>query len=170
MEQYGTVWNIGGCWPWKNKKDLTTIFLLDFRHVHGQWIAGGKNKMHGFGLTIWGSKMLRQSQVVKMSLTLIGGRVSAEGKIRSQFASILESMTSFEEKSEMCTLLSPGAVAGGVAAGLVATKPLPSLTSTNSSEAVACAEELVNNIKRADSGAQVAAMGGKLKTGSLPTA
>lgn len=112
---------------------------------------------------------LAPGKVVKMSLTLIGGRVSAEGKIRAQFASILESMNSFQEKSEMCTLLSPGAIAGGVAAGLVATKPLPSL-SNSSSGAVACAEELVNNIKRADSGAQVAAMGGKLKTGSLPTA
>jgi len=104
-----------------------------------------------------------------MSLTLIGGRVSAEGKILAQFASILESMKSFQENSEMCTLLSPGAIAGGVAAGLVATKPLPSLTNSSSVASVACAEELVNNIKRDDSASQVAAMGGKLKTGSLPT-
>ena len=104
-----------------------------------------------------------------MSLTLIGGRVSAQGKVRAQFASILDSMKSFQEKSEMCTLLSPGAIAHAAAAGLVATKPLPSLTNS-SSGAVACAEELVKNIKRDDSGAQVAAMGGKLKTGSLPTA
>ncbi|CAL1157378.1 unnamed protein product [Cladocopium goreaui] len=112
---------------------------------------------------------LAPGKVVKMSLTLIGGRVSAQGKVRAQFASILDSMKNFQENSEMCTLLSPGAIAGGVAAGLVATKPLPSLTNS-SSGAVACAEELVKNIKRDDSGAQVAAMGGKLKTGSLPTA
>lgn len=112
---------------------------------------------------------LAPGKVVKMSLTLIGGRVSAQGKVRAQFASILDSMKSFQEKSEMCTLLSPGAIAHAAAAGLVATKPLPSLTNS-SSGAVACAEELVKNIKRDDSGAQVAAMGGKLKTGSLPTA
>ena len=104
----------------------------------------------------------------KISLTLIGGRVSAEGQIKAQFGQIFDHVKIFAEKSEMCTLLSPGAVAGGVAGGLVATKAIPSLVSSDAHGAVACAEELVNNIKAGDT-SSIAALGGKLVTKALPT-
>eukprot|EP00438_Fugacium_kawagutii_P018249 Skav231331 [mRNA] locus=scaffold819:87927:88769:- [translate_table: standard] len=108
----------------------------------------------------------RLGQVSNISLTLIGGRVSAEGKIRAQFASILEKMNTFQQKSEMCTLLSPGAVAGGVAGGVVSTQALPSLTSEKQ-PAVACADELVNHIQ--ENAGEVTKLGGKLATFQLPT-
>ncbi|CAE7375988.1 unnamed protein product [Symbiodinium natans] len=113
-------------------------------------------------------KVLSPDQVMNMSLTLMGGRVSAEGQIKKQFASILEGnlLSEFQEKSEMCTLLGPSA-AGMVTGGLVSTSSLSLLNSTG--VPVACAEELMQQLNVPDTSTNdILGLGGRVSTHPLP--
>ena len=104
--------------------------------------------------------------LLNKTLMLMGGRVSAEGEIREQFSQILGGIDNFEEKSEMCTLLSPDPAAGMVTGGLVSTEAPPSLIESLPSSPFACAEELLQNAKETKS--NIDSLRGKVITLPLP--